>query len=69
MREVYCGTMGILDWLLTMYVGPGSKFYRKINLEVLDISIKSEGVNFRHKAWDFKKLLIYLFVNLFKIDK
>ena len=50
LRDVYCGTMGILDWLLTMYVGSGSKVYRNINLEALDISIKFEGLKFRHKA-------------------
>ena len=72
LHEVYCGTMGILDWLLTMYVGPGSKVYRKINffLEALDVSIKSEGLKFRYKAWEFKSCkYIYLSIFLKLIDK
>ena len=61
LREVCYGTMGM---------GPRSKVYRKINLEALDISIKSKGLNFRYKAWEFKSCkYIYLSISLKLINK
>ena len=39
------GTMRVFDWLLTIYVGPGSKVYHKVNcLKALDISFKVQRV-------------------------
>ena len=34
----------------------GPRVKRLIYLEALDVSIKSEGLNFRYKAWEFKNL-------------
>ena len=39
------GTMHVFNWILTIYVGLGSKVYYNINcLKALNISLKCEGL-------------------------